>query len=61
MQVKGKRVLKNGALAGYVKQKDGTWKWRIIKGPTKNKRGGYADDVKNLLIELKKRIKKRKS
>ena len=40
MKIKGKRVLKNGALAGYVKQRDGSWKWRIIKGPTKNKTGG---------------------
>ena len=30
MQVKGRRVLKNGAVAGYVKQRDGTWKWRFL-------------------------------
>lgn len=29
-QVKGRRVLKNGAVAGYVKQRDGTWKWRFL-------------------------------
>jgi len=31
-QIKGKRVLKNGALAGYVKQRDGSWKWQFLKG-----------------------------
>ena len=39
MKIKGKRVLKNGVLAGYVRQKDGTWKWRFLKGPTKKKGG----------------------
>ena len=29
-QVKGRRVLRNGAVAGYVKQRDGTWKWRFL-------------------------------
>ena len=29
-KVKGRRVLKNGAHAGYVKQKDGTWKWSFL-------------------------------
>lgn len=38
MKVKGKRTLKNGAVAGYVEQKDGTYKWRIIKGPNKSKK-----------------------
>ena len=32
-KVKGKRVLKNGAIAGYVLQKNGKYVWRIIKGP----------------------------
>ena len=36
MQVKGKRILKNGAVAGYVYySKDRKWKWRIVYGPTK--------------------------
>jgi hypothetical protein len=39
MQIKGKRILKNGVMAGYVKQLDGSWKWRFISGP-KKKRGG---------------------
>ena len=38
-QIKGKRVLKNGAIGAYVKQKDGSWKWRFI-GRTKKKGGG---------------------
>ena len=40
MCVKGKRVLKNGAVAGYVYySKEKKWKWRIINGPTKLKGG----------------------
>lgn len=35
MKIKGKRVLKNGTTAGYIKQKDGSWKWRFITGPRK--------------------------
>jgi len=30
-QVRGRRVLKNGAVAGYVKQKNGKWKWSFLK------------------------------
>jgi len=30
-QVKGRRVLKNGAVGGYVKQKDGSWRWSFLK------------------------------
>ena len=30
MHVKDKRVLKNGAIGGYVKQPDGSYKWRIV-------------------------------
>ena len=37
MKVRGKRTLKNGATAGYVKQSDGSWKWRFIKGSGKSK------------------------
>lgn len=29
-QVRGRRVLKNGTVAGYVKQKNGTWKWSFL-------------------------------
>lgn len=44
MRVRNKRVLKNGVLAGYVLQKDGTWKFRFLKGKRKNQRGGNALD-----------------
>ena len=30
-KIKGRRVLKNGAHAGYVRQKDGSYKWSFIK------------------------------
>ena len=40
MRVRNKRVLKNGVLAGYVLQKDGTWKFRFLKGKRKKQRGG---------------------
>jgi len=39
MKIKGKRILKNGVVAGYVLQKNGTWRWRFIKGPSKKKGG----------------------
>lgn len=42
MRVRNKRVLKNGVLAGYVLQKDGTWKFRFLKGKRKKQRGGNA-------------------
>ena len=31
-KVKGKRILKNGVTAGYVRQKDGSWRFRFLKG-----------------------------
>jgi hypothetical protein len=41
MRVKGKRVLKNGAVAGYVYySNDRKWKWRIIGHVSKKKKGG---------------------
>lgn len=43
-KVKGKRVLKNGAVAGYVLQRDGSYKWRIISGP---KKGGMKKGNNN--------------
>ena len=45
MKVKGKRTLKNGAVAGYVLQSDGSYKWRIISGPKKTKKGGSWGSV----------------
>jgi len=38
-KVKGKRILKNGTIAGYVKQTNGKYLWRII-GHTKKQKGG---------------------
>ena len=29
-KVRGRRVLKNGTVAGYVQQKNGTWKWSFL-------------------------------
>lgn len=51
MKIKGKRILKNGALAGYVfYEKEKKWKWRIIKGPIKNKKGGFLNVPPNTNI-----------
>jgi len=41
MKIRGKRILKNGTTAGYIKQKDGSWKWRFITGPRKRQSGGH--------------------
>lgn len=44
MRIKNKRVLKNGAVAGYVYyKKDKKWKWRIVGHVKKNKKGGSED------------------
>ena len=43
MHVKNIRVLKNGVSAGYVLQKDGTWKFRFLKKKT----GGYIKKENN--------------
>ena len=37
MNVKGKRLLKNGKIGGYVKQKNGSWKWKILEENKCNK------------------------
>jgi phage pi2 protein 07 len=40
MRVKGKRVLKNGTIAGYVYyKKEKKWKWRFISGKKRMKGG----------------------
>lgn len=41
MKIRGKRVLRNGAIAGYVLQKNGLWRWRIV-GNVKSRKGGSA-------------------
>ena len=44
MRIKNKKVLKNGAMAGYVYYtKEKKWKWRIFKGPTKKKQKGGTE------------------
>lgn len=52
MKTKGVRTLKNGTIAGYVLQKDGSWKWRFIKGSSK--KGG-----ENIQIERINRLKRK--
>lgn len=37
--IKGKKILKNGTIGAYIKQKNGTWKWRFI-GHIKSQKGG---------------------
>ena len=44
MNIKNKRILKNGAIAGYISINN-KWKWRIIKGP---KKSGGEKKKKNL-------------
>ena len=53
-KVKGKKILSNGAVAGYVYySKENKWKWRIIgRKNNKKMKGGYK---KNELIEGLKR------
>lgn len=49
--IKGKKILKNGAIAGYVYyEKEKKWKWRII-GRVK-KTGGYKSQIKDNLKKL---------
>ena len=56
MQVKNKRVLKNGAIGGYVRQSDGSYRWRII-GHVK-KRGGVLTESEQtrLLLSVKNEL-----
>ena len=45
MKIKNQRILKNGAIAGYVYySKDKKWKWRIIG--RNNKKGGNKYYIK---------------
>jgi hypothetical protein len=41
MLIKNIRILKNGAVGAYIYNSNNTWKWRIIKGPTK--KGGSSN------------------
>ena len=53
-KIKNKRVLKNGAIAGYVLQKDGSWKWRIVGSNKKTYKGGN----KNIKVTIGRNGKK---
>jgi hypothetical protein len=46
-QVKNQKVFKNGAIGGYVKQNDGSWKWRIIGNIKKKQHGGEPNQIFN--------------
>ena len=57
MRVKEKKVLKNGAVAGYVYySREKKWKWRIISGPKKKskriQKGGDDNRIINLYDKL---------
>lgn len=59
MKIKGKRILKNGAIAAYVfYEKEKKWKWRII-GRSVKKIGGSLEDMKGDCEELNRIINKR--
>ena len=53
MKIKGVRILKNGVKAGYVKQKDGKWKFRFLKKKKKIV-GGEFTSRKVIEINIKK-------
>jgi len=55
MNIKGKRILSNGTVAGYVKQKDGTWKWKFLKGGVKPSKRKISKSKKNNEPNNKKR------
>ena len=42
MKIKGKRILRNGTVAGYVLQKDKTWRWQFLK---KSQSGGASEQT----------------
>jgi len=55
-QVKNKKVFKNGAIGGYVKQNDGSWKWRIINNIKKKQHGGNADLFKAVMEDNNEKV-----
>ena len=67
MDVKDKRVLKNGAIGGYVKQSDGSYKWRIVahsgkkKTPVATKVKKAPTTKKNVPATKKKTTTKKKA
>lgn len=49
MKVYKPRILKNGAIGGYVKNKKGKLVWRILKGPIQNGGDYDYDDINKSL------------
>jgi hypothetical protein len=50
MQIKGKRVLKNGRTGAYVKQRDGSWRFRFISsggGKSNNNNNNKSNNNNN--------------
>lgn len=53
MKIKGKRILKNGTVAGYVYYpKEKKWKWRFIKKT--HKKGGIPNSLNNCDLNIVK-------
>lgn len=64
MRIKNVRRLKNNVLAGYVLQKDGTWKWRFISkkqlgGNPLNNPWQVKEEAQQYITVLKRANKKR--
>ena len=49
MKVYKPKILKNGAIGGYVKNKKGKLVWRFLKGPTQNGGDYNYDDINKSL------------
>ena len=54
MKIKNKRILKNGVSAGYVLQKDGTWKWQFLNRFVKKKGGMNIKEGRLSKLESKR-------
>lgn len=49
MKVYKPKILKNGAIAGYIKNKKGKLVWRFLKGPIQNGGDYNYDDINKSL------------
>ena len=61
MHVKDKRVLKNGAIGGYVKQPDGSYKWRIVGHSSAKKKNDPTTKKKAPVTKKKTPTTKKKA